>query len=210
MYFYDRKDAGKKLADLLAKKYKNKDIFVYSLPRGGVVIGAEVAKVLHAPLDIIITRKIGHPYNPEYALAVLSEDGNIVGNKEEINQIDQKWFKQEIKKEKQEIERRRKLYLKDREKISVKNKIAIIVDDGIATGLTIKAAIEDVTYITPKKIIIAVPVIPNETAVELKKYVDEIVALDIDSNYRGAVGAYYRNFPQLTDEEVINLLAEKQ
>jgi len=206
MYFYDRQEAGKKLGKLLAKKYNQKNVVVYALPRGGVVIGVEVVKVLHAPLDLLITRKIGHPHSPEYALAVLSEDGHVVGNKEEIDQVDQKWFKKEIEKEKQEIERRRKLYLQGRKKIRAENKIAIIVDDGIATGLNVKAAIEDVSHRHPQKIVIAVPVMPKELVKELESLVNDIVAIDIDKNYLGAVGAYYKKFPQLTDEEVIKLV----
>lgn len=207
MYFYDRKEAGQILAKLLVKKYKEKNVIVYALPRGGVITGREVAKELNAPLDLLITRKIGHPSNTEYALAVVSEDGYIAGNEEEIREVDQDWLQGQISKEKQEIKRRRNLYLHGRRKMPTKGAIAIIVDDGIATGLTMHAAIKDIGHRNPKKIVVAVPIVPWVVTQQLKPLVDEIVAITIDEEFLGAVGTYYQKFPQVTDDEVIQTLS---
>ena len=207
MQFKNREEAGKLLAKKL-EKYKGKNIIVYALPRGGVVPALEIARFLKSPLDLIITRKIGHPYQPEYAIGAISESGRIVGSKEDMELVDKDWLKKEIKKQQEEIVRRRNMYLKGRESIDPKGKIAIIVDDGIATGLTIQAAILALKQQKPKEIIIAVPVVPKETAAVLKKDVDEIIALTMPSEdeFLGAVGAYYQDFSQVEDKDVISLL----
>lgn len=207
MYFKDRTEAGRLLA-LKLKKYKNKDAVVYALPRGGVVTAVEVAKYLNAPLDLIITRKIGHPYQPEYAIAATAENGHIVGTQRELKSVDEKWLKQEIERQRLEAKRRREKYLQGKPEVPVKEKIAILVDDGIATGLTMLAGIMELKHRHPKKIIVAVPVIPQTTAGVLKKEADEIIALDIppDEAFLGAIGAYYAKFPSIEDEEVINTL----
>lgn len=207
MYFLDRGDAGKKLAEKL-KKYQGEDVVVYALPRGGVVIGVEVAKKLHAPLDLVIVRKIGHPANPEYALCAVAENAHMVCNEEELSGIDQEWLKNEVQKERQEAKRRREVYLKGRRPIPAKGKIAIIVDDGVATGLTMFTAILEIKHQGTKKVVAAVPVAPPETADQIKSKVDEFVALEIPKVFLGAVGSYYRSFPQVTDEEVIKLIKE--
>lgn len=126
---------------------------IYALPRGGVPLGVELAKALHMPLDLIIPRKVGHPYNPEYAIAAVGERGGLVCNEAEASQVDQAWFQQQVEAERQEAHRRRAYYLKDRETIAMKDKIAILVDDGIATGLTMEAAVQDAKQGQPKKII---------------------------------------------------------
>src|SRR3989338_6467320 len=130
MQFHDRTDAGRQLGELLVKKYGGKDSVVYALPRGGVVLGAEVAKALHAPLELVIPRKIGHPMSSEYAIAAVTEHGEVVANKEEIRVVDEKWFKDAIQKEIKEAKRKRKEYLEHRALTSPQGKIAIIVDDG--------------------------------------------------------------------------------
>lgn len=203
--FLDRTEAGRNLANLL-KSYQKQDVVIYALPRGGVVLGAEVAKALQAPLDLVIPRKIGHPYNPEYAICAVTETGPLVCNKAEVVEVDKKWLKQAIHTERQEAKRRQALYLAGRPMIPVEGKIAIIVDDGIATGLTIRAAIGDVKKRKPAKIVIAVPIIPKDTAELLKQEIDKVVALDTPEYFLGAVGAYYENFPQVTDQEVMKLM----
>src|SRR3989344_4968844 len=205
MQFKNREEAGKLLAKKL-EKYKGKNIIVYALPRGGVVPALEIARFLKSPLDLIITRKIGHPHQPEYAIAAISENGHIIGLKEDMELVDKDWLKEEIKKQQEEIVRRRNMYLKGRESIDPKGKIAIIVDDGIATGLTVRAAISQLKQLKPKKIIIAVAVVPKATAAVLKKDVDEIIALTMPSEdeFLGAVGAYYQDFSQVEDKDVIS------
>ena len=207
MRFTDRTQAGKLLAELL-KKYKDKDVVVYALPRGGVVTALEISKYLHAPLDLIITRKIGNPQNLEYAIAATAENGHIVGSKEEIASVDKTWFAGEVKKQRLEAKRRREMYLADREAIPAHGKIAILVDDGIATGLTMQAGIKELKHKHPQKIVVAVPVIPKTTAALLRREIDAVVALDIpsDATFLGSVGAYYQDFSQAEDEEVIAML----
>jgi len=207
MQFRDRIQAGKLLAQKL-KKYKGQDVVVYALPRGGVVTAAEIAHSLHTPLDIIITRKIGHPYQPEYAVAAINENGDIVGDVKELSGMNTDWLKTEIAKEKEEATRRRIVYIGKRKPLVAKGKIAILVDDGVATGWTLRAGIKVLQKQHPQKIVVAVPVIPRQTSNILEKEVDEVVALDTppEDMFLGSVGAYYDYFPQVSDEEVIDLL----
>lgn len=205
--FRDRQEAGRRLAQLL-KKYRGQNVVVYSLPRGGVVLGRVVADFLKAPHDLVIPRKIGHPHNPEYAIGAVTETSEPVLNQAEASSLSSDWLKDAIKVQRLEAKRRRKLYLKDRMPIELKNKTAIIIDDGVATGLTMLAAIKDLKAQKPKKIIVAVPVIPNDTAEVLKEAADEVVALEIPEFFAGAVGAYYDHFDQVEDEEVIALLKQ--
>jgi len=199
--FKDRQDAGRQLGKLLAK-YKNKDVVVYAIPRGGVVLGAEVAKMLNAPLDLILAHKIPHPLQPEYAIAAVSESGHLVGSLTE----GKAWIESEKERQMQEIKRKRRMYLKDKKEIPLKGKIAIIVDDGLATGLTMRVGILELKDKLPKKIVVAVPVAPRDTADLVTSMVDEFVALDIPDDFMGSVGAHYLHFEQVEDEEVISLL----
>lgn len=205
MRFRDRADAGRKLAQAL-KKYQNQDGVVYALPRGGVVLGVEVARELGMPLDLLIPRKIGHPQQPEYAIGAVVENGEMVCNQREVAHVDPQWLREEVEAERQEARRRRESYLGGRGPVSVKGKTAIIVDDGIATGLTMEVAIRDARRREPARLIVAVPVAPPETAERLAREVDEFVLLDHSPYYLGAVGAYYDYFAQVTDDEVIALL----
>jgi predicted phosphoribosyltransferase len=205
MHFRDRVDAGKQLAQAL-KKYQKHDGVVYALPRGGVVLGVEVARALDMPLDLLIPRKIGHPLQPEYAIGAVVENGEMVCNQHEVARVDPQWFRQEVEAERQEAHRRRELYLGEREPSPVENKTAIIVDDGIATGLTMEVAIRDARRRRPAHLVVAVPVAPPETVERLSREVDEFLVLDPSPYYIGAVGAYYDHFNQVTDEEVIALL----
>ena len=207
MKFEDRKQAGMLLAEKLIK-YKGKDAIVLALPRGGVVTAAEIAKHLNAPFDLVITRKIGHPYNPEYAIGAITDNGTIIGVKDELEMVDKGWLKSEIKKERTEALRRKKLYLRGRKEIALHGKTVILVDDGIATGLTMRAAVSEVRKQSPAKIIVAVPVIPQESALVLKQEADEVVALNTvkEGKFLGAIGSYYDEFLQVTDQEVIDIL----
>jgi len=218
MIFRDRAEAGQKLAEKLIK-YGGENPIIYALPRGGVVLGDVVAKRLSAPLDVLIAKKIGHPYSPEYAIGAVSEDGDTIFNEEEKKGVDQKWLLNEIKAKQNEAIGRRKKYFGDKPITPAKDKIAIIVDDGIATGLTMMLAISEIKHLNPKKIVVAIPVVPSDTAKKIsaqggpasggKSESIELVALDIDKNYLGAVGAYYEYFPQVEDNEVISILRNK-
>ena len=199
--FTNRVEAGQRLAEALIR-FQNEACVIYAIPRGGVILGAEIARKLDKPLDLIITRKVGHPSSPEYAVCVVAEDGQEMCNQEEIAGINQEWLAEAKEKERQEARRRRLAYLGKREPLSAEGKTAIIVDDGIATGMTFLMAVNEVRHRNPDKIIAAVPVMPAEFEQRLKKEVDEVVCLNIDPDYEGAVGAYYGDFPQVTDEEV--------
>ncbi|HEY4523787.1 MAG TPA: phosphoribosyltransferase family protein [Candidatus Paceibacterota bacterium] len=205
MHFTDRQDAGKKLAKALMN-YVSGDTVVYALPRGGVVLGFEVAQALQAPLDLVITRKIGHPCNEEYAVCAITEEGELLCNESEKDSLDPNWLKQEVERERQEALRRRRVYLGNKEHISVKDKRAIVVDDGIATGLTMRVALRSLRREQPKELIAAIPVAPHDVVEALYKEADAVVVLEEAEIYLGAVGAYYDHFPQVTDEEVKELL----
>lgn len=209
MTFADRRDAGRQLARLLSK-YKGQEVVVYALPRGGVTVAVEIAKFLHAPLDLILAHKIGHPLQPEYAIAAVSESGHMIGNDAELSSVNQEWLQREKEEQMREIKRKRQLYLKGRKEISPQNKIAIIVDDGIATGLTMQAGIFELKDKHPKAIVAAVPVAPRHTVQLLKSMIDEVVGVEIPDNFDflGAVGAYYNKFYQVEDEEVISILED--
>jgi len=208
MRFRDRQDAGRQLAEALKEKYKGGQGVVYPLPRGGVPLGLEIARVLQMPLGLIIPRKIGHPLNPEYAICAVSEGGETVCNESELAKVDKQWIEQRVEEARQESGRRREKYLPGRDPLLLAGKIAILVDDGIATGLTMRAAIRDAQKRKAAQIVVAIPVVPKDTAEKLRCEIDDVVALSVDANYLGAVGAYYDNFIQLTDEEVIAQMSQ--
>jgi predicted phosphoribosyltransferase len=205
IHFQDRQEAGEGLAWAL-EGFAWQDIVVYALPRGGVVLGRIIADMLHAPLDLLIVRKIGHPLFEEYAVCAIGESEEMLCNEVERAELDDEWFAKAKEKELAEIVRRRKVYMHDRPRISAKGKVAILVDDGIATGLTMCVAIRDIRRDGPEKIIVAVPVMSREIAALLRRNADELVTLAVERYHLGAVGAYYDDFPQLTDGEVISLL----
>ena len=205
--FKDRKEAGEKLAFKL-KKYKGNDAIIYALPRGGVAVAVEIAKVLDCPLDILVSRKIGHPFSPEYAIGAIAPDGHSIFNEKEKKEIEPEELEKIMNKEMAEAKRRDTIYSGKRGHIEAQNKIAIIVDDGIATGLTMRLAVKEIKHQNPEKIIAAIPVLPKDAAVLLRKEVDEVVSILEDENYLGAVGSYYEYFPQIEDNEVIKIMEE--
>lgn len=205
LFFKNRIDAGQKLAMEL-DEYKNKDVVVFGLTRGGVPVAKEVADKLGCPLEPLIIRKIGHPTNPEYAIGAISSGGEIVVNKLEVDSLDADWFKEECEKQKNEALRRVDIFLKNKKPIPLDGKIAVIIDDGVATGYTLHAAIKEIRKQHPQKVIVAVPVAPSDVIEGISAQVDECVALCVPEQFLGAVGAYYGDFSQTTDDDVLNIL----
>ena len=205
--FQDRKEAGRKLADKLAKYTDEKDIIVLALPRGGVAIGAEIAKKIGASLDVIITRKIHFPGEPEVAIGAIAENGKVALNDQIVKRynIPQSYLDEEICRQKAEIERRLIAYRDGKKLAFIKDKIIILVDDGVATGFTIIAAINALKDEGIKKLIVAVPVSPQDTFLKLKSLVDKIICLETPEVFL-AIGNFYYDFEQLTDEEVMQLI----
>ncbi|OGD71337.1 phosphoribosyl transferase [Candidatus Collierbacteria bacterium RIFCSPLOWO2_01_FULL_50_23] len=205
MRFKDRKEAGVLLAQKLIQ-YKESGAVVYAIPRGGVVLGVEIARVLVIPLDLVIVRKIGHPNNSEYAVCVVAEDHHFLCNPREKATLDPKWLVEAVENERREAVRRSKVYWGDRPRPSALLKTAIVVDDGVATGMTFLVALNEVRHLKPAKLVAAIPVLPAEMVEKIKAEADEVVYLDAPEDFAGAVGSYYDNFPQVEDEEVIKLL----
>jgi putative phosphoribosyl transferase len=209
MPFIDRTDAGQQLAKALAR-YKGQRPVVLALPRGGVPVAAESAAALDAPLDLILVRKIGAPFQPELAMGAVVDgiEPVIVRNEDVIRLggVSESEFNAIRNQELAEIERRRKLYLGDRPHPQIAGRTVIVVDDGIATGATTRAALRVTRMRKPSKLVLAVPVAPTESLKELRGEADEIVCLE---NYEefGAIGLFYSDFRQVSDTEVIELLA---
>jgi predicted phosphoribosyltransferase len=210
MIYRDRRDAGRRLARELAHYEKDEPV-VLALPRGGVVVAAEVAKTLHAPLDLVLVRKIGVPFQPELAMGavVYGSHPHIIRNDDIIASacISEQAFKQVCQAELAEIDRRRKLYLADPPRSEFEDRVVIVVDDGIATGATTRAALEAIRERKPKKLVLAVPVAPTSALEGLSGLVDKIVCLQsLEPFY--AIGLYYEDFRQVSDGEVIDILSK--
>ncbi len=207
MLFTNRMTAGRKLAKAL-RQYADEDTIVLALPRGGVAVGNEVAEELGAPLGLIMVRKIGHPLHAEYAIGAIAEDRRPVYNLAESATIGEAWIAAAEDCARQLMAHRRKLYFGETyTPPEIKGNTVIIVDDGIATGLTMQAAVLAVRGRRPKKIVVAVPVAPHEAVDKLEKQVDEVVVLD--TGFRGAVGTHYLWFPEVTDDTVKELLERR-
>ncbi len=208
MSFKDRSEAGRKLAKALAA-YKDQHPVILALPRGGVPVAAAVATALHAPLDLILVRKIGVPIQPELAMgAVVDGSAPIIVRNEDVIQlagVDETEFRAICDSELAEIERRRQRYLGSRERVNIDGRTAIVIDDGVATGATTRAALHATRMRNPKKLVLAVPVAPTDSLAALRSDADEVICLE-DYEVFGAIGLYYRNFNQVTDEEVIETL----
>ena len=205
--FRDRVDAGKRLAKELMY-LKSEPVIVYALPRGGVPVAKQVALALKAPLDLLFAHKIAHPFSPEYAIAAVSESGVLVASPHEMQAVGKGWVEKAADKECFAMKEKRALYLKGKESLSPQGKTVVVVDDGIATGLTLEAALLELKAKHPKKIILASPVAPEDVLERLSLHTDETVCLLEASpeDYLGSVGAYYSHFGQTSDGEVINLL----
>ena len=210
MPFIDRTDAGRQLAKALAH-YKDRRPVVLALPRGGVPVAVEVATKLDAPLDLILVRKIGVPSQPELAMgAVVDGADPVVVRNEEVIQlcgVSETEFNSIRDEQLAEIERRRMLYLGGRPHPQLSGRTVIVVDDGIATGATTRAALRAIGMRKPAKLVLAVPVAPTQTLETLRGEVDDLVCLE-DYVEFGAIGLFYSDFRQVSDTEVIALLAK--
>jgi predicted phosphoribosyltransferase len=210
MSFRDRTDAGKRLAREL-RGLKDQHPIVIALPRGGVPVAAQVAHLLNAPLDLVLVRKIGMPFQPELAMGAVVDGPTplTVRNEDiiEIARISEEEFDALRDRELGEINRRRARYLGERSHPELDERVVIVVDDGIATGATTRAALRAVRSRNPKQNILAVPVAPTSTLRELRAEADKIVCLEQHEDF-GAIGFYYDYFGQLSDDEVTRTLAE--
>lgn len=205
MIFLDRQQAGKELVKKLQAYRDAPQTVILALPRGGVVLGRVIADALFLPLDIVVPRKIGAEFNEEYAIGAITETGDAVWNEAERALANKEYVKQKMYEQMQEAARRLSVYRKNLPPRNFKDKTVLLVDDGIATGLTIRAAIATVKTEGAKRVVVAVPVAPSDVIDELKKEVDQVIALtDLTE---GAIGAAYQTFPQVDDEKVMALLA---
>lgn len=201
--FKDRIDAGQRLAETLKKRGVSADIII-ALPRGGVEVGRAVADALGLPLDIVVPRKIGAPGNPEYAIGAIAESGEPVGDAE-LAAADPKWLVKAVAGERALARRRLDVYRKGMPPRVLNGKRVVIVDDGMATGLTMRAAIATTKAEGAAALIVAVPVAPPDTVSRISGETDVVVALETPAFF-GAVGEFYEKFPQVEDEEVVRLL----
>jgi putative phosphoribosyl transferase len=208
--FENRTVAGRALGERLARM-KLADPVVLALPRGGVPVGLEVARALHAPLDLLLVRKIGVPWQPELAVGAVMDGGApvIVVEPRVMAEtgIDRQYIEECAQQELKEIERRRAVYLAHRAPEPVAGRTAIVVDDGIATGATMRAALRGLRQRKPARLVLAVPVAPPETIDALRAEVDDVVCL-MQPGFFGAIGYFYIDFHQLTDDEVIDLMRQ--
>ncbi len=209
--FKDRKDAGRILAREISHLEGRENMVVLALPRGGVPVGFEVAQKLDAPLDVFIVRKLGVPGHEELAMGAIASGGVIVLNDEVIWRLNipQQIIDEVAREERRELERREQAYRADRLAVNVRDKIAILVDDGLATGASMKAAVQGLKVRQPARIIVAVPVAAPETCASFRDLVDRIVCVETPEPFFG-VGAWYEDFSQTSDEEVRDLLERSQ
>lgn len=207
-YFMDRRDGGRQLAKALEGR-NLKDPIVLALPRGGVPVAYEIARVLHAPLDLLMVRKIGAPGHPEYGIGAVvdGENPQLVLNDEIVQalQPDERYLAAEMHRQLHEIERRRHAYLGGRKPLPVRNRTVVLVDDGIATGGTVRVAIRALRKAGAERIVVAVPVAPPDTIDRIGKEADDVVCLSMPEPFH-AVGLHYRDFDQTSDAEVVQLL----
>lgn len=207
MIFEDRTDAGRVLAGHLSRYANRNDVMVLALPRGGMPVAYEVARALRAPLDVFLVRKLGTPGQEELALGAIASGGVLVLNDDVVEAlgIPQHIIESIVAREFKELERRERQYRGSRPPLAVSGKIAIVVDDGLATGSTMRAAALALRQMSPSKVVVAVPVASAVTCERLRAEVDEVICVATPDNFF-AVGQWYRNFEQTTDEEVRGLL----
>lgn len=210
MTFTDRREAGRKLAEELTE-YAGQNALVLGLPRGGVETGYEVAEALDAELDVIVTRKLGAPSNPEFGFGAIGPGGVRVLNDSTVQRLglSEDQIEDVVEREQEELNRRLEEYRGQRELPEIEGRTVIVVDDGMATGGTALAAVQTTRAQNPKKIVLAVPVSPPDTADKLRDVVDELICLHTPRAFM-AVGQWYQKFSQTTDEEVVQLLEKAE
>lgn len=207
MMLKDRIDGGKKLSERVLHYKGEPGLIVLGLPRGGVVVAYEVAKALDVPLDIVVPRKVGAPFSPELAVAAVAEDGTVLYNEGLMKElgISVDDIDETVEKEKKEAMRRMDLYRGDRPLLDLKDKTVLLVDDGVATGYTMKAAIMSVRLRGAKKVIVAVSVIPSDKLLTMQEISDAVHYVLMPEIFY-SIGQFYEEFRQVTDEQVIEIL----
>src|SRR5262245_46940671 len=208
MIFQDRKEAGRILAERLAAYKNRRDVVILALPRGGVPVAYEVAKELNAPLDVFVVRKLGVPGQEELAMGAIASGGVRVINEDvaQMLRIPEEMIDEVAAKEEEELERRERLYRGDRPGLDARGRVAILIDDGLATGSSMRAAAAAVRGQQPTRIVVAAPVAAASTCAELRNEVDEVVCAETPEPFY-AISLWYRDFTQTTDDEVRELLA---
>ncbi len=201
MYFKDRLEAGLALTEHL-RKYKNDYGIVLAVPRGGIPVAYVVAKELHWPLEVVLTKKIGHPFNKEYAIGAASLTDYFIVPHEDVTD---EYIKTEVERVQSRLRQMQKEFMGNKVSADLKGKTVIIVDDGIATGNTLQATVNVLRKANPAKIVIAVPVSSSSAYEKLSVLVDEMIAVLVPEEFYG-VGAFYENFKQVSDEEAISYL----
>lgn len=209
MLFRDRQEAGQRLAQALSFLEGKEDVIILGIPRGGVVVAAEVAEALDAPLDIYITRKIGAPHNPELAIGAVASSGDVFLDEGLISSIgvSPEYVEDETERQRKEIKRRMAKYRGGRPAPELEGKTVVLVDDGVATGATTLVTIHALKKQKPGELILAIPVGPPDTIARLEKEVDEMVCLSTPELF-WAIGAFYAVFDQTPDDEVVRILKE--
>lgn len=205
--FEDRREAGRKLAERLVG-YRDEDSVVLGLPRGGVPVAYEVALALDAPLDVLLARKLGAPDQPELGIGAVAEGGKRVLNVRAVERlgISEEYIEWVTRRETENVARAARRFAGGRSEPDLRDKTAILVDDGLATGVTARAAVLAARDAGPRKVVLAAPVCAPQTARWLRREVDDLVCLEYPEDL-GAIGFWYRNFEQVLDEEVVELLA---
>lgn len=203
MKFKNREDAAQQLSDRLAG-YKNSNALVLAIPRGAVPMGRKLADALAAELDVVLVRKLRAPRNPEFAIGSVDESGWVYLSSYAAG-VDPYYVEQEISFQREVLRKRRALYTPSRSAINPRGRIAIVLDDGLATGATMIAALHSLSGKQPKKIISAVPVASNRNLALVRPYADEVLCLHAPENF-GAVNQFYEEFPQVENEEVVACL----
>jgi putative phosphoribosyl transferase len=206
--FVDRHDAGRRLGERLARERLAAPVVVLALPRGGVPVGADVAAALGAELDVFLVRKLGAPFNSELAVGAIASGGVTVYNEGLLRQLglDEADLESVRARELAELERRERVYRGGRPPPELRGKTAVLVDDGIATGATMEAAARAVRSLHPAEVVIAVPTAAVDSVIRLEQVADRVVALSTPEPYM-SVGSWYEFFPQLSDDDVVSLLA---
>ena len=210
-YFLDRRDAGRRLAEDLARYANQPNVLIFGLPRGGVPVAYEVAKALHAPLDVFIVRKLGFPGHPELAMGAIASGGVRILDRRliEMYEIPDDHIERITASEQRELTRREKSYRDDRPSPDVRDHTVILIDDGLATGSTMRAAVQALRQEGARKVVVAVPIAPPETCESMRKEVDDIVCAITPEPFL-AVGLWYADFSETTDDEVRALLHDAQ